>query len=193
MIIDLKTPECGSRLLLICAAVLSLGGAADAQRPRPAQDLVRQSRTASYLELLGAGGFYSLNIERISPAENLLRFGFTTGATTNFDNITNGERALIATVGRVLRVSIPGGPPDGPIEIGGGVVVGEQWRHQSGNNREEGGYAALVGALGVRSRREGRGVMWRLTFTPFLNFSAHNDNSHTGLQPHLGGSLGWIF
>lgn len=134
-----------------------------------------------------------MNVERSTPSERLLRLGLTAGAITNYDNITNGERAVIATAGRLFRVSVPGGQPDTPIEIAGGVVLGEQWRHQSGSNRDEGGYAALVGSLGLRTSRRGPGFYWRLTFTPFLNFTAHNDQTRTGFQPSAGGSLGWLF
>ena len=164
-----------------------------AQSPVPLGDRPEMARAALFLEVLGPGGFYSLNVERITPGERLYRFGVTAGGVTNYDNITNGANAIIGTIGRIYRVSLPGGQPDSPVEVGGGVVLGTQSRHQSGMNRDEGSYAALVGQLGVRTRRTGSGFMWRFTFTPLLNFSAHNDFTRTGLQPHFGGSVGWMF
>ena len=158
-----------------------------------ASDVDAQSgRNAAWFEILGAGGTWSLNYEHISPTGVLLRFGGTAGGWRNADNVLNGETALIETVGRELHVSLPGGEPDSPVEVGGGVVLGSQWK-QHGTLDEKGVYAALVGALGLRSRQSGRGYMWRITFTPLFNFTAVNDYTRKGFQSAGGGSVGWVF
>ncbi|HET9424184.1 MAG TPA: hypothetical protein VFO55_02345 [Gemmatimonadaceae bacterium] len=176
-------------LAMLCLPVLE----ARPQRPAAALEAPRPGRLSGYFELLGAGGLYSLNVERITPSDRLFRLGFTNGAMANSDNVTNGERALIATAGRVFSISPPASRQPMPIEIGGGLVLGKQWRHQSGNNPDDGAYAAIVGALGIRGTPVGSGFLWRVTFTPFLNLSAHNDNTEKGFQPWGGFSAGWVF
>ena len=180
-------------LTLSAVAILACASTASSQLVRrPSYPPAPTARNAAYFEILGAGGNYSLNYERIAPNLMLFRLGATNGGWRNADNVLNGERALIITVGRELHVSVPGGEPDSPIEVGGGFVVGSQWL-QHGSIDERGSYAAIVGALGLRSHQTGHGYLWRLTFTPLFNFSAVNDNTKKGFQPYGGGSVGWIF
>lgn len=170
-----------------------LSAAAHAQRPVPVIERGPHPHTSAYVEAFGAGGLYSLNVERRSGSSGLLRAGVTSWSFDNYDGITNSERAVIGSIGKVFMVQPPGAPRETPLELGVGLVLGSQSRHQSGNNPDSGLYSAAIGSLGLRSDRTDPGFIWRLTFVPFYTFTTHNDFSKKGFEPGIGVSFGKIF
>ena len=93
----------------------------------------RIARNAVYLELLGNGGLYSVNFERILYDTLALRVGFATwNSPAIFYDGTPPDRFMTVPV----TVSYLLGGGERKLELGGGVTAGRATRDRFSSERE---------------------------------------------------------
>jgi len=143
--------------------------ASGAEQPVAAEPVTRGDGSGHgvYLELLGAGGLYSVNYEYRLPTALALRLGFSWWEFCFLDC------SEVITV----PVSLTGfvGGRNSHLEFGAGVT----WVATNESR------VFLVPQLGYRYMQPTGGFLFRLMFTPLIDVSAD-----VGIQPFFGISLG---
>ena len=161
---------------LMCAlvALLATAGSAAAQSPAPPA-----APNAVYVELLGNGGIYSLNYDRLLTSKVAARVGFMGLAAAD-------ETGSAGVVAAPVMVSYLFGEGNSHFETGvgvmlaaGGVVNVEGFENES--------FSGAVGTatLGYRYQRHGGGFVFRAGLTPLFDTS--------GIAPWFGLSFGYGF
>ncbi|CAN5852419.1 hypothetical protein BH23GEM3_BH23GEM3_03100 [soil metagenome] len=160
-------------LLLVATSIL-MGAPRALQAQQPA-------RNSAYLELLGNGGLYSLNYERLlGPA-----LGGRLGIMTFQGEGEEGDRVRIVLAPVMANYLAGSGPHR--LEAGAGPVIA----YATGTIREEdigefsGFGVAATGTLGYRYHPPAGGFIFRAGLTPLL--------SSAGLTPSVGLSIGYAF
>lgn len=178
----------------LLAAALLVVGSEPASAQRTGRGLLTDDgpRTLAYLEVIGAGGLYSLNVERLTSPTTVLRVGATAWSLTNVDGVSSHQNALIGSVAKLIDLSPFVGRDNRWAEVGLGVVAGSNSHEQYGERRE-GALVAALGTVGLRYQNPDGGFMYRVTFTPFYAFASSSDLPEKGLFPSIGGSVGWLF
>jgi hypothetical protein len=141
-------------------------------------------RNAAYLELLGNGGLFSLNYERLVSEHAAVRV-----AASNWSagDLWGGTSAVTTAL---LMASHLNGEGSHKAELGAGILIG----HRSAPPTSAGDFATLTGVIGYRYQSRSGGRVVRAGFTPFLGLtggvSAYPD---PGFLPSVGISLGYAF
>lgn len=159
-------------VILVAIATLAAPASIPAQQP---------ARNGAYLELLGNGGLYSLNYERLlAPA-----LGGRVGIMTFGGEGEEGDRVRIILAPVMANYLAGGGPHR--LEVGAGPVIA----YAAGTIREDdigevsGIGVAATATLGYRYHPPAGGFIFRAGLTPIL--------SSAGLSPSVGLSLGYAF
>ena len=162
--------------LILCAlaALLASAGSAAAQgRALPA------APNAMYVELLGNGGLYSLNYDRLLTPRVAARVGFMgLGAAT--DSVSGG------VIAAPLMVSYLFGEGNSHLETGVGVMLAAGAIDDVADFEDE-SFSGAIGTatIGYRYQRPGGGFVFRVGVTPLFDT--------TGIAPWIGLSLGYGF
>ncbi|HSJ09281.1 MAG TPA: hypothetical protein VK928_05185 [Longimicrobiales bacterium] len=148
-----------------------------------------EAPAAAYIEVGGAGLFYSLNYEGRFSDHLTARLGFTFLNMTVFSE-ESGEDSQIAVTLLPVMMNVLVGRGNSRLEIGAGPLVAVTG---SGINRVDRGpasvefsddlsLAGVTSAVGYRYHRPEGGLLFRATVTPFYSGRA---------QVWGGLSLGW--
>lgn len=148
------------------------------------------SRTNAFLEILGNGGAYSLNIERSFVDRLTFRLGF--GAWSS-DNWGAGKKNFITIP---LTSSFLVGKGKSKLEVGGGFLVGNiNYRSSfihTYNFRQT--IFNLTGIIGYRFQPAYGGFLARIGLTPFYSFDRRPEAyPDPGFFLSGGLSLGYSF
>lgn len=145
--------------LLITAVLLLAATPSRGQAPEPAGQAV-------YLELLGHGGLYSFNYERVLQPRVHGRVGvslFSASAVDAEGTAANADVVLAPLTASYLR----GGTHH--LELGGGGLLG----YASAEVEDVGGGSGVLfgvaGLAGYRYQRPEGGLLLRLAYTPLLS------------------------
>ena len=154
--------------------------------PCLAQPSPAPARNAVFFELLGNGGLYSFNYERMLREDLGLRVGYASWSSPLFFQGDPPDRytALPVTVSWLL------GESERKLELGGGVLFG---RGSSSNGAEEFSFRTVTAIIGYRSQPS-HGYLFRAGLTPFYS-SDEEDKAYPqpGFTLSGGVSFGYRF
>jgi hypothetical protein len=151
----------------------------------------RIARNAVSLELLGNGGLYSVNFERMLSDTLALRVGFATwNSPAIFYEGTPPDRFTTVPV----TMSYLLGSGERKIELGGGVTFGRATRNRFSDERKDFSFSSLTAIIGYRSQPPGRGYLFRAGVTPFYSLD-QGDEAYPdpGFMLSAGVSFGYRF
>jgi len=154
--------------------------------PLAAQDAPPAAKTAVYLESLGNGGLYSVNVDRRLSSAIGIRIGIASWSANDW---WSDEKTRMLTVpAQVYFLTSPAGAHH--FEAGGGIVIGH--RHSP---VVSGAFSSLTATIGYRLQRSSRGFVFRAGFTPFLSLNGSEDLAYPdkGFFPSIGLSFGRAF
>jgi hypothetical protein len=166
--------------LLSLIVVLAGGSPCFAQVPEaPA------ARNAVFVELLGNGGLYSVNYERMLTDQLGLRVGFATWDSPFLSDGTPPDRyeTLPVTMSYLL------GRGERKLELGGGITFGQRTFDRSSGGRDF-SFRSLTAIVGYRSQPREGGYLFRVGATPFYSF---DDGEEAYPDPGLFFSAGVSF
>jgi hypothetical protein len=149
------------------------------------------ARNAVFFELLGNGGLYSFNYERMLTESLGLRVGFATGDNpAHWFGGTPTDRYTTVPV----TVSYLLGRGERKLELGGGVTFGHGTFDQSSDFEKDFTFRSLTGIVGYRSQPPGRGYLFRVGATPFYSLD-HGEEAYPdpGWTFSVGVSFGYRF
>ena len=116
-----------------------------------------------YLELVGSGGLYSVNYDRLFTENFGVRVGFMYFSADWFAFFSDVEFFLIPTTLNLLV-----GTGKHKFELGAGPVFISGSMGFFGSNPVSGSGVGWTGTIGYRYQQNNGGFMWRIGFTPFL-------------------------
>jgi len=123
------------------------------------------SRNAVFLELLGNGGVYSINYERMVNDRLGIHLGYGVWSSPLFFQGTPPNRYQSVPV----SVSYLFGSGERKLEIGGGVTFGRGMFDRGSGGRDF-SFRSLTAVVGYRSQPRRRGYLFRAGLTPFYSF-----------------------
>jgi hypothetical protein len=148
------------------------------------------SRNAVYFEMLGNGGLYSFNYERMLTESLGLRVGF---AAWNSPLLWEGGSPPDRYATLPVTVSYLLGRGERKLELGGGVTFG-QGTFDRFDDRRDFTFHTLTGIVGYRSQPPGRGYLFRAGVTPFYSFEDGEEAyPDPGFMLSAGVSFGYRF
>jgi hypothetical protein len=149
------------------------------------------SRNAVFFELLGNGGLYSFNYERMLTESLGLRVGFATWDSSDFwFEGTPSDRYTTVPV----TVSYLLGRGERKLELGGGVTFGRGRFDRSSNFEKDFSFRTLTAIVGYRSHPPGRGYLFRAGVTPFYSWDDEEEAyPDPGFTFSAGVSFGYRF
>lgn len=168
---------------------LHLTAASSAQAQGAPQTAARNS---VYMELLGNGGMYSINVEREILPQLRLRIGVATWAFESdgffFESTTTESHTTFP-----LMLNYGVGSGTSSLEVGGGLLLG--WRKRTGpGENETSSIRSLTGTIGYRYQPRQGGFLFRAGFVPFYSLNSEEDAyPDPGLFASVGVSLGYAF
>jgi len=124
------------------------------------------SRNAVYFELLGNGGLYSVNYERMLTESLCLRVGFASWESpVLWDEGSPPDRyaTLPVTASSLL------GRGERKLELGGGITFGQGTFGRFDDDRRDFTFRSLAAIVGYRSHPPGHGYLFRAGVTPFYS------------------------
>ncbi|CAN5598023.1 hypothetical protein BH23BAC1_BH23BAC1_19560 [soil metagenome] len=150
------------------------------------------SRNNAYLELLGNGGLYSINYERIVVQNFALRLGF--GAWKSIGLFGAGDKSFVTVpiLGNFLF-----GKKNSKFEVGAGFLFGREKEYSTSfnpNSNKSSSIFNLTGVIGYRYQPSTAGLMFRVGLTPFYALTGGEDAyPESGLTLSGGLSIGYNF
>lgn len=138
-------------------------------------------KNAVYLELLGAGGLYSLNLDRILIANKINKYGIRAGFAAYGDNLTVRK----GSAGMYMLT----GAGNHHAEIGVNAAIGNRRNPVEMESVRENKFH-LVPSVGYRYQKPEGGLFLRATFLTFISISGESPKR---LFPWLGVSIGTSF
>jgi len=148
------------------------------------------SRNAVFFELLGNGGPYSLNYERMLTESLGLRVGYATWTGLGFwegESPPDRYNTVPVTVSYLL------GRGERKLELGGGITFGRGTLERNADNRDVTS-RSLTAIVGYRSQPPGRGYLFRVGVTPFYSFDDEEEAyPDPGFTFSVGVSFGYRF
>jgi len=123
------------------------------------------SRNAVFFEMLGNGGLYSFNYERMLNDSLGLRVGYASWSSPVFWEGSPPDQYVTLPV----SVSYLLGRGDRKLELGGGITFGEGTLDRSSDLRRDFTFRSLTAIVGYRSQPPGRGYLFRVGATPFYS------------------------
>jgi hypothetical protein len=140
-----------------------------------------KARNSLYLELLGSGGVYSINYERLFSVRTDRAYGFRIGPGFNL----NGPTSL---VGELFTI-IGAGNHHGDFGLGFRGLYGRDSEGPYFTSRRA--YLSAVPRVSYRYQKPTGGLMLRVGFTPFIKISEASDTR--AFLPWFGVSTGYSF
>jgi hypothetical protein len=148
---------------------------------------IKLSKNSLYFELLGNGGFYSINYERQVSSKLYGRIGFSTLQTTNTQYFGGEETKTRTTTFPVLMTYLSGNGKN-HLEIAGGMLFGLVTETNVSS-----AIIDLTAFIGYRYQPPGGGFIFRIGFSPFLSLDKDADFPDQGFTPSAGISFGYHF
>jgi hypothetical protein len=140
------------------------------------------AKNAIYFELLGNGGFYSINYERNIHPNIYGRIGFATFQTSElFDRTVTGRITTVPII-----VSYLTGKNKNHFELGGGLLLGYKKEVSF-----SGTIFDITSFIGYRYQSLNKGFLFRIGLTPFI--SLNNTNYPDSFLLSGGASFGYHF
>jgi hypothetical protein len=124
------------------------------------------ARNAVFVELLGNGGLYSFNYERMLNDHLGLRVGYAAWDSPLFFGGTAPDRYKTVPV----TMSYLLGRGERKLELGGGVTFGQGTLDRSSGTGREFSFRTLTAIVGYRSQPREGGYLFRAGATPFYSF-----------------------
>jgi hypothetical protein len=172
------------KLLLSLIALLAGGVPCLAQAATPS------ARNAVFLELLGNGGLYSVNYERLITEKLGIRVGYATWDAPLFFDGSPPDRYTTVPV----TMSYLLGPQERKLELGGGVTFGRGVLDRSNRDRREYSFRSVTAIVGYRSHPSEGGYLFRAGVTPFYSFDDGEEAyPDPGFSLSAGVSFGYLF
>ena len=116
-----------------------------------------------YLELIGSGGLYSVNYDRLFTENFGVRIGFMYFEADWLIFLSDVEMLLIPATLNFLV-----GTGKHKLELGAGPVFISVGMGFFGSDPVSGSGFGWTGTIGYRYQKNEGGFMWRIGFTPFL-------------------------
>jgi hypothetical protein len=176
-----------------CGAALALG-ALLAALPARIAGAQRAGATSVYLELLGNGGLYSVNLDRRLGAGGMtVRAGIASWTSDGGLFAGVGERQRFLTVPLMLNALTGTGTHH--VELGGGVLLGSQTvTPPFGGPTTRSSIVTATSTLGYRRQPPGRGWVFRAGLTPMFGFGSEEQAyPDRGFFVSAGVSAGYAF
>ena len=159
--------------------------------PAMADAPVMTARNQLFFELLGNGGAYSINYERLLTDRWAVRLGFSAWSSQGLWSDNEKTYLMVPVTSSLLF-----GKGSNFLEVGGGVVWGHiTKKYDNGTAPTERQIVTnLTGILGYRHQPPGGGFVFRIALTPFYSLN-NNDNAwpEENFTPFLGVSWGGAF
>lgn len=149
------------------------------------------AKTSVYLEILGNGGVYSLNVERKLGSNFYGRVGVGSWTSENFLDFGESSFVTFPVMGNMLF-----GNGSNKLEIGAGFLFGSHSFESAfgEENDRKNTIFSLTGVAGYRYHHPAGGFMARVGLTPFLDLTGdENAYPDTGLFLSGGVSVGYSF
>jgi len=152
------------------------------------RDSSKTSRNNAYLELLGNGGIYSINYERIVVENFALRIGFAIFKSRTLFGEGNNSILTVPVLGNFLF-----GKKKSKFEVGAGFLFGRKkfTSSSSPNDNTTSSIIDLTGVIGYRHQPSTGGFMFRVGLTPF--YALKSPYPSDGLFLSAGLSIGYSF
>jgi hypothetical protein len=154
-------------------------------------DATPAARNGVYLELLGNGGLYSVNYERMFNDHLTGRIGYSAwNSPALFFGGSGPDRyhTLPVTVSYLL------GGGERKLELGGGVTLGRGTEDRFSDEKRNFSFTTLTGIIGYRSHPPGGGYLFRAGVTPFYSLDNGEDAyPDPGFTFSVGVSFGYRF
>jgi len=148
------------------------------------------ARNAVFVELLGNGGVYSVNYERLLTKKLGLRVGYARWNGPLFFDGSPPDRYTTVPV----TMSYLLGPEERKLELGGGVTFGRGILDHSNRDRREYSFRSLTAIVGYRSHPREGGYLFRAGLTPFYSFDEGEEAyPDPGFFMSAGVSFGYLF
>ncbi|WP_345162591.1 hypothetical protein [Pontibacter saemangeumensis] len=151
----------------------------------------RTSRNNAYLELLGNGGLYSVNYERIVAENFALRLGFAAFKAETLFGEGSNSIVTVPVLGNFLF-----GKKKSKFEVGAGFLLGRKKFASSflSDDNTNSSIIDLKGVIGYRYQPSTAGFMFRVGLTPF-NALKGGDDAYPSSGFFLSGglSIGYSF
>lgn len=148
------------RLLLFLFAILLFISETNAQVKDE-----KEAKNAVYLDILGNGGWYSLNYERILYSQNKLNLAFSSGLSINhfkdFNDRFNPDLSLPLSLNSFYG-------KNHHLEVGIGTTFASVVRADEDYYAERLLNINLTMTLGYRYQRPGGGFLFRVAYTPLI-------------------------
>jgi hypothetical protein len=152
-------------------------------------DAAPAARNALFFELLGNGGVYSFNFERLLTDRLGVRLGYATWKSSDFFPLGSEDQYTAWPV----TVSYLMGRGERKFELGGGITFG-QVRPFSFTRRDF-SFHTLTAIVGYRSHPPDGGYLFRVGVTPFYSFEDSEKEAYPdpGFTFSAGVSFGYLF
>lgn len=148
------------------------------------------SRNAVYFELLGNGGLFSFNFERMLTENLGLRVGY---ASWESPLLWQGGSPPDRYVTLPVTVSYLLGRGQRKLELGGGITLGQGSLDRNADRRDVTS-RSLTAIVGYRSHPPGRGYLFRVGVTPFYSWDDEEEAyPDPGFTFSAGVSFGYRF
>lgn len=169
--------------------VLLAGASPCLAQAEPAPAEPGPARNAVFFELLGNGGLYSFNYERMLTDDFGVRVGYAVWNEPLLFEGTPPDRYRAFPV----TVSWLWGPDERKLELGGGALFGHGTFDRNESFREDFSFQSVTGIIGYRSQPT-HGYLFRAGVTPFYSW---DDEEHAYPQKGFtfsgGVSFGYRF
>jgi hypothetical protein len=139
-----------------------------------------------FVELLGNGGLYSVNYERMLTDQLGLRVGYAAWNSPVLFEGTPSDRYQTVPVSMSYLL----GRGERKLELGGGITFGQRAFDRSSGTGRDFSFRTLTAIVGYRSQPREGGYLFRVGATPFYSF---DDGEEAYPDPGLFFSAGISF
>ena len=153
-------------VFFLWVALLAGGSLCFAQVPEASP-----ARNAVFVELLGNGGLYSVNYERMLTDQLGLRIGYAAWDSPLLFEGTPPDRYQTVPV----TLSYLLGRGERKLELGGGITFGQGRLDRSSDTGRDFSFRTLTAIVGYRSQPREGGYLFRVGATPFYSFEDGED------------------
>jgi hypothetical protein len=150
-----------SRIVFFSITLLAVGSPCVAQAP-----VAPAARNAVFVELLGTGGLYSVNYERMLTEHLGLRVGYAAWNSPLLFEGTPPDRYQTLPVSMSYLL----GMGERKLELGGGIMFGQGTFDRSSDTKRDFSFRSLTAIVGYRSQPRDGGYLFRVGATPFYSF-----------------------
>jgi hypothetical protein len=145
-----------------------------------------------FLEIGGPGEIYSLNYERFVGRRVAARVGLTSWGFTNFVRDYQSTTKAIVGAARLIDLSFLPGQRETWGELGFAVSAGRRsFRNESAS--ANGPWLAGNGIAGFRFQGAGRGLSFRIVYSPFYVLDNVGYAPPKGFSHASAASIGWVY